>query len=104
MGKKKKDNVSVVFRQLSSGEVIGEIIDERGVIVESKNFGVMTEEKFERVLDFVNGTDPKLAGKIVPMDFRQTSVTTGGKLLLPFTSGKLLLSLYFFSVKRSSSQ
>jgi hypothetical protein len=66
MGKNTKDQATVVFRQLSSGEVIGEIIDEKGVVVESKNFGVLSEEEFERVLDFVNENDPKLAGKILP--------------------------------------
>ncbi len=39
-----KDKATALFRQLSSGEVIGEIIAEEGVVVESKNFGVMSEE------------------------------------------------------------
>ncbi len=45
---------------------MGEIIDEAGVIVESKNFGVMSVDEFEKVLDLVNQEYPKLAGKILP--------------------------------------
>lgn len=61
-----KDKATVVFRRLADGNVIGEIIDEEGIVVESKNFGVMSVEEFERVLDLVNENDPELGGKIMP--------------------------------------
>ena len=43
-----KDKAAVTFRRKASGEVVGEIVDEKGVIVESRNFGIMTEEEFRR--------------------------------------------------------
>lgn len=66
MEKSGKDKVTFCFRRLAGGTVMGEIIDEAGVIVESKNFGVMSVDEFEKVLDLVNQEYPKLAGKILP--------------------------------------
>ena len=43
-----KDKASVTFRRKANGEVVGEIIDEKGMVVESRNFGIMTEEEFRR--------------------------------------------------------
>ena len=66
MEKEDKDKATFCFCRLADGNVIGEIIDEAGVIVDSKNFGVMSVAEFERVLDYINREDPKLAGKILP--------------------------------------
>lgn len=62
------DNLKATFcfSRLADGNVVGEIIDEAGVIVESKNFGVMSVVEFEVALDFANLECPKLAGKILP--------------------------------------
>jgi hypothetical protein len=66
MEKAGKGKATFCFCRLADGNVVGEIIDEAGVIVDSKNFGVMSVREFERVLDFVNREDPKLAGKLLP--------------------------------------
>jgi hypothetical protein len=66
MEKAGKDKATFCFCRLGDGNVVGEIIDESGVIVESKNFGVMSVVEFEKVLDLVNQEYPKLAGKILP--------------------------------------
>ncbi len=61
-----KGKATFCFCRLADGNVVGEIIDEAGVVVDSKNFGVMSVDEFERVLDIVNQEYPKLAGKILP--------------------------------------
>ncbi len=64
----KADKLKATFccSRLADGNVVGEIIDEAGVIVESKNFGVMSVVEFEVALDLANLECPKLAGKILP--------------------------------------
>jgi len=66
MKKGDKDKAVFCFCRYADGNVIGEIIDGAGVIVDSKNFGVMSVGEFELALDFLNVADPKLAGKILP--------------------------------------
>lgn len=66
MGKADKEKATFCFSRLPDGNVIGEIIDEAGVIVDSKNFGVMSVVEFEGVLDLANQEYPILAGKILP--------------------------------------
>jgi hypothetical protein len=51
---------------LPDGKVIGDIIDDVGVVVKSKDFGLMSVEEFERIFDLVNKEAPKLKGKILP--------------------------------------
>ena len=45
-----KDKATVTFRRKASGEVTGEIINEKGEIVSLKTFGIMTKEEYRRVL------------------------------------------------------
>ncbi len=68
MDMKKADKLKATFCicRLADGNVVGEIIDEAGVIVESKNFGVMSVVEFEVALDLANLEYPKLAGKLLP--------------------------------------
>ena len=66
MEKADKDKATFCFCRLADGNVVGEIIDEAGVVVDSKNFGMMSVVEFERVLDLVNQEYPKLAGKLLP--------------------------------------
>jgi hypothetical protein len=61
-----KDKAIVCFRRLPDGKVIGDIIDDVGVVVKSKDFGLMSVEEFERIFDLVNKEAPKLKGKILP--------------------------------------
>lgn len=66
MKKADKLKATFCFCRLADGNVVGEIIDDAGVIVESKNFGVMSVVEFEGVLDLANQEYPILAGKILP--------------------------------------
>ena len=66
MEKAGKDKATFCFCRLADGMVVGEILDESGGIVDSKNFGVMSVREFEQVLDLVNKEYPKLAGKLLP--------------------------------------
>jgi hypothetical protein len=66
MEKADKLKATFCFCRLADGNVVGKIIDEAGIIVESKNFGVMSVVEFEVVLDIANLEYPKLAGKILP--------------------------------------
>lgn len=56
-----RGRATVVFRQLSSGEVVGEIITETGKVAISKNFGVMTEDEYKRILKLIELENPDIA-------------------------------------------
>ena len=43
-----KRNAAFCLRRMPDGEVIGEIIDEQGTVVETKNFGKFSVEEFEK--------------------------------------------------------
>jgi len=62
----RKNMATVCFTRFADGNVVGEIIDDAHNVVESKSFGVMSVEEYERLMDFINREDPKLAGKILP--------------------------------------
>lgn len=66
MEKADKLKATFCFCRLADGNVIGEIIDEAGIILESRNFGMMSVAEFERVMDLANQEYPILAGKILP--------------------------------------
>jgi len=53
-----KDKALVTFRRSASGEVIGEIVNEAGEIVETRNFGHMTDDEIERVLEVFQAEHP----------------------------------------------
>lgn len=55
-----KNKAIVTLSRNANGEVFGEIIDEKGVIVESKNFGMMTEEEYGRVLKLIEREFPDI--------------------------------------------
>jgi hypothetical protein len=55
-----KDKATVAFRRAASGEVTGEIINENGEIISSKNFGIMTEEGYRRVLKLMEQKFPDI--------------------------------------------
>ncbi len=66
MRREDKMKATFCFSRLADGSVIGEIIDETGVIVESRNFGMMSVAEFEHILDLANREYPLLAGKMLP--------------------------------------
>ena len=53
-----KDKATVCFRRMQSGEVIGEIINDAGEIVETRNFGHMTDDEIERIPDVFQTENP----------------------------------------------
>ncbi len=60
-----QDKATVIFRRLSSGEVIGEIINEAGEVVHSKNLGELTDEEIGNVLQAFRQESPDV--NIMPM-------------------------------------
>jgi len=55
-----KGKATVTFRRSASGDVTGEIINEQGEIVVSRNFGIMTEEEYRRVLKMIEEKYPDI--------------------------------------------
>ena len=53
-----KDKATVPFRSKASGEVTGAIINGKGETVSSKNFGIMTEEEYRRILKLMEQEFP----------------------------------------------
>jgi len=56
-----KDQATVLFRRLPDGTVVGEIIDGKGKIVDSKNFGDLSDEEIQNVLEAFKEEHPDVA-------------------------------------------
>ncbi len=56
-----KEKVSVTFRRAASGEVFGEIINEEGVTIACRNFGIMTEAEFRDTLKRIEEEFPDIS-------------------------------------------
>jgi hypothetical protein len=55
-----KDKATVACRRAASGEVTGEIINENGEIISSKNFGIMPEEEYRQLLKLIEQEFPDI--------------------------------------------
>jgi hypothetical protein len=55
-----QDKATVYFRRLPSGEVVGEIINDAGVVIVSRNFGKISVESFNKILELLQQADPSL--------------------------------------------
>ncbi len=55
-----EDKATVCFRRLASGEVVGEIVNDAGAVVVSRNFGKMSVASFNKVLTLLQQTDPSI--------------------------------------------
>jgi hypothetical protein len=53
-----KDKATIYFRRLQTGEVIGEIVDEGGEVILSKNFGVLTDKEISKTLEVFQAENP----------------------------------------------
>jgi hypothetical protein len=60
-GRALKDKATFCFRRMKTGEVVGEIIYGDGEIMQARNFGVMTEMEFRKVLKIVQQEYPDVA-------------------------------------------
>ena len=49
-----KSKAAFCLRRMPDGEVIGQIIDEKGSIVETRNFGKFSVEEFEKCSAVLN--------------------------------------------------
>ncbi len=55
-----KDKATVCFRRLADGNVVGEITNEAGVVVESRNFGLLSDEELDRVFKIMRMENPDI--------------------------------------------
>ena len=53
------DKATIHFRRTDAGDVIGEIVGENGEIFVTKNFGGMTDEEMDRVLEAFQAEHPE---------------------------------------------
>jgi hypothetical protein len=54
-----KNRATILFRRLTSGDIVGEIIDPSGKVVMSRNFGKMTSHEIERVIEAYKLENPE---------------------------------------------
>jgi hypothetical protein len=54
-----KNRATILIRRLTSGDVVGEIIDSSGKVVMSRNFGKMTNDEIERVVEAYKIENPE---------------------------------------------
>lgn len=62
-----RNRATAVFRRLPSGDVIGEIIAETGEVIQSRNFGKMSEDEYRKILDLIDRERPDM-GAIEPIE------------------------------------
>ncbi len=55
-----KPKASFCLRRMPDGEVIGQIIDEQGSIIETRNFGRFSVDEFEKCTAVLNVAMPQL--------------------------------------------
>ncbi|MDA8239963.1 MAG: hypothetical protein M0Z67_06285 [Nitrospiraceae bacterium] len=55
-----KPKASFCLRRMPDGEVIGQVIDEHGFVVETRNFGKFSVEEFEKCSAVLNLAMPDL--------------------------------------------
>ena len=55
-----RDKATVCFRRLADGNVIGEIIDQAGNVVGSRNFGAMSVKEYNRILELMQKVHPDI--------------------------------------------
>ena len=53
-----KDKVTVNFRHKASGEVVGEIVSDKGEVVASKHFGIMSAAEFRSAMKHIEKEFP----------------------------------------------
>ena len=46
-----KDQATILFRRRQNGDVVGEIVDSNGKVVQSKNFGDLSDKEIQNVLE-----------------------------------------------------
>ena len=51
-----KARTTATLRLKTSGEVVGEVENEHGIVVSSRHFGVMTENEFQKCLQLIEKT------------------------------------------------
>ena len=56
-----RDQATIIFRRLPDGTVVGEIIDGTGKIVDFKNFGDLSDEEIQNVLEAFKEENPDVA-------------------------------------------
>jgi hypothetical protein len=58
-----KEKATMMFHRSASGEVTGEVVNERG-----KDFGIMTEEEYRRILKLVEQENPDTVIKSIELN------------------------------------
>lgn len=56
-----KDKITVHLRRKANGEVIGNILNEKGVVIASTSFGAMTDAEYEKGMQHVKEQFPDAA-------------------------------------------
>ncbi len=55
-----ENQATVIFRRLANGNLVGEIVDGSGNIVMSKNFGDLTKDEIDNVLEAFKKMHPEV--------------------------------------------
>jgi hypothetical protein len=56
-----KDKATITFRRSDSGDIIGEITDEDGKVLMTRNFGNITYAEIERAIAAFREENPEMA-------------------------------------------
>jgi hypothetical protein len=53
-----RDKITISFRRLSDGEVIADVVDEEGMLIESRSFGRCSAEEYAQLAEVINQKMP----------------------------------------------
>ncbi len=53
-----KEMVTISFRRLPDGEIVADIVDEKGLVIETRSFGKCSPEEYEQLAEVINREMP----------------------------------------------
>jgi hypothetical protein len=59
--------VTINFNRLPDGEVVADVLDEKGVVLETRSFGKCSDEEYRRLVEVINQEMPALGAMEVKL-------------------------------------
>ncbi len=55
-----KEKITITIKRFKDGEVVGEVVGESSGVIETRHFGKLTEDQYERVFEVFKQESPEV--------------------------------------------
>jgi hypothetical protein len=62
-----KERVIINFNRLPDGEVVADVVDEKGAILVTRSFGRCSDEEYRRLVEVINQEMPALGAMAIKL-------------------------------------